>query len=39
LNCRDETKEELMKSAAGLWIDQREAVIVLVTGEGEEKNE
>ena len=26
-----------MKSAAGLWIDHREAVIVLVTDEGEER--
>jgi hypothetical protein len=25
-----------MKSAAGLWIDHREAVIVIVTEEGEE---
>jgi hypothetical protein len=36
LNCRDETKEELMKSAAGLWIDHRKAVIVLVTDDGDE---
>src|SRR5688572_30052978 len=28
--------EELMKSAAGLWIDHSKAVIVIVSAEGEE---
>lgn len=32
----DETKEELMKNAVGLWIDHRKAVIVVVTYKGEE---
>jgi hypothetical protein len=36
LNCRDETKEELMKSAVGLWIDHRKAVIVVMTDKGEQ---
>jgi hypothetical protein len=35
LNCRDETKEEL-KNAAGLWIEHRKAVIVVITDKGEE---
>jgi hypothetical protein len=35
LNCRDETKKELMKNAVGLWIDPRKAVIVLMTDKGE----
>jgi hypothetical protein len=29
-------KESLMKKEIGLWIDHRKAVIVIVTGEGEE---
>jgi hypothetical protein len=29
-------KEESMKKQVGLWIDHRESVIVIVTGEGEE---
>jgi hypothetical protein len=36
LNCRDETKKELMKNAVGLWIDHRTAVIVVITDKGEE---
>jgi hypothetical protein len=36
LNSRDETKEELMKSAVGLWIDHRKAVIVVMTDKGEQ---
>jgi stalled ribosome rescue protein Dom34 len=29
-------KEKLMKSAAGMWIDHRKAVIVIVSDQGEE---
>jgi hypothetical protein len=36
LNCRDETKKELMKNGVGLWIDHRKAVIVVITDKGEE---
>jgi hypothetical protein len=36
LNCRDETKEKLVKNAVGLWIDHRKAVIVVITDQGEE---
>ena len=36
MNCRDETKKELMKNAVGLWIDHRETFVVSLREQGEE---
>jgi hypothetical protein len=39
LSFNHKTKENRMKKQAGLWIDHRKAVIVIVTEEGEETRE